>query len=491
MRYISPESAGISSGAIARYVKLLEEMQLSTHDLIFMKGDAIFFEKYWAPFHKDFLHRMYSVTKSFVSLAIGFAAQDGYLALDDPIEMYFPAECKNQPDQNMRRQTIRHMLMMSTAKPPENWFAARSDDRVRFYFENAGKNSRPSGTVFEYDSTGSFVLCALVERLTQKPFMEYLREKLFDKIGVSKEAHCLKCPGGHSWGDSAALCKATDLLKIARFTMNKGKWNGEQLLDEAYVTAATAKQIDNNPYGLNEHDCQGYGYLIWRTFHNAFFFNGMGCQFAVCVPDLDLIMVYNGDNQGKEMAKKIIIDHFFSMIADEMADAPLAENAKAQSELAEATANLMLMTAQGERESLYAEKINGVTYVLDENPMGISKLRVVLDGDNGRLEYTNAQGDKVLYFGMGKNAFGKFPQEGYAKEIGSVRTKNHYYRCAASGAWVEEHKLFIKVQIIDDYFGVLNITLSFLNDTIGVLMNRCAEDFLEEYEGFAGGKREK
>lgn len=490
MNYITPEQAGISSKTIQRYVEYLEERQLSTHDLILMKGDSIFFEKYWAPFHENFYHRMYSVTKSFVSLAVGFAEQDGLLKLDDKISKYFAEELKNQPDQNMHNQTIRHMLMMSTAKRPENWFAARTDDRVRLYFEKNDKESRPSGTIYEYDSPGSFVLCALVERLTGKPFMEYLREKMFDKIGVSKEAHCLKCPGGHSWGDSAALCTARDLLKIAKFTMNKGKWNGEQVLNEAYVTAATSKQIDNNVLGVNELDSQGYGYLIWRTYQNSFFFNGMGCQFAICVPDKDLIMVYNGDNQGKAMAKKNIIDTFFSMIVDEIADEPLVDDSKAQKELEEATADLKLMIAKGEAQSEFENKINGVTYRMDENPMGITKIRVVLEGEDGRLEYTNAQGDKVLYFGMGKNVFAKFPQEGYSKEVGSVFTKGHYYDCAASAAWIEPHKLFIKVQIIDEYFGTLNINLGFKENAIGVFMNKCAEDFLDEYQGLAGGIQE-
>ena len=73
MNSITPEEAGISSNAILQFIQLLEEKQLSTHNLIFMKGNNVFFEKYWAPFHKDFLHRMYSVSKSFVSIAVGFA----------------------------------------------------------------------------------------------------------------------------------------------------------------------------------------------------------------------------------------------------------------------------------------------------------------------------------------------------------------------------------------------------------------------------------
>ena len=487
MNYITPEQAGISSKSILKYLKHLEKYRLSTHDFILMKGEDICYEGYWAPFHKDFPHRMYSITKSFVALAVGFAEQDGLLNLDDKISTYFPEEIKNQPNENMRNQTIRHMLMMSTAQLEKNWFAGKPDDRVKFYFENVQEQTRPSGTIFQYDSTGSFVLGALVERLTGKPFMEYLHEKMFDKIGVTKEAHCLKCPGGHSWGDSAALCTAQDLLKIAKFTMNKGRWNGEQILNEAYVTAATSKQIESTGMGAAEYDSQGYGYLIWRHFHNSFSFNGMGCQFAVCVPDKDLVMVYNGDNQGIEACKKTIMDNFFSMIIEEMADGPLPEDIAAQKELEDFTANLKLSVAIGESESEWKEKVNGVTYTLNQNPMGISKLRVVFDGNNGKLEYTNEQGDKTIPFAMCENVFAKFPQEGYAKEVGTVATKGHFYNCASSAAWTEPHKLLIKVQIIDDYFGKLNINLSFKDDMLGVYMIKCAEDFLNEYQGYATG----
>lgn len=491
MNYVTPERAGISSDNVRRFVEVLEEKRLSTHSLLLARGENIFFEHYWPPFDKDFGHRMYSVSKSIVSIAIGFCEQDGLLNLDDKISKYFPEEAKFAADENLKNQTVRHMLMMATAKPAQNWFHAKPDDRVRFYFENDTPQSRPSGTTYNYDSSGSFVLGALAERLTGMPFMEYLREKLFDKIGVSKEAYCLKCPGGHSWGDSGIICKPTDLLKIARFMMNGGKWNGEQILNEHYVAEAVAKQIDNNPWGLNDFDSQGYGYQIWRTYRNSFFFNGMGCQLAACVPDLDLIMVYNGDNQGKALAKNIIFEAFFSLIADKMGESALDDDAAAQRELQVFCDGLKLAAAVGAANSEFEHEINGVCYDVDENPMGITNFRLVFDGrGSGRFEYTNAQGNKAISFKLCENAFGAFPQEGYADEVGAVKTKGHYYRCAASAAWIEPKKLFIKVQIIDRYFGNLGITIGFgENGGAGIYMCKSAEDFLDEYEGFAGAHR--
>ena len=488
--YTTPENQGISSADIKKYIKLLENSGLSTHDVIISKGDAIVYENYWAPFHKDFLHRMYSVTKSYVGIAVGFLEQDGLVSLDDKIIKYFPEEMENQTDENFKNQTIRDMLMMSTAKLPESWFINKPEDRVKFYFSNKTPQSRPSGTIFQYDSTGSFVLGALVERLTKKTLVDYLREKALDKIGFSKEAYCLKCPGGHSWGDSGLICTAQDLLKTARFVLNGGKWNGEQLLNKEFVQAATSNLIQTNQYGHTRHDHYGYGYLIWRGAQNSFAFNGMGCQFAICVPHKDLILIYNGDNQGNGDAGKIIIDNFFSMIVDNACDTALSENKPAHSELLEYSKGLKLFSAKGESKTPFEQEINGVWYDAEPNPMGISKFRLVFEHGEGRFEYTNEQGDKTIKFGMCENVFDYFPQEGYSNEIGTVPTKDFYYKCAASAAWIEPHKIFIKVQIIDTYFGNLAITIGFKDDLAGMFMTKTAEFFMQEYIGYASAKKQ-
>jgi len=490
LQHTSPESVGIRSSDIEKYIKHIESKNYITHDIIIMRHGKIVFEKYWEPFHHDFLHRMYSVTKSFVSLAIGFLQQDGMIDLDDKIAKYFPDEIKNQTDENMKNQTIRHMLMMSTAKSPRGWFTARTDDRVRFYFENDSEQTRPSGTTFEYDSTGSFIMAALVERLTGKTFIDYLREKLFNKIGVSKEAYCLKCPGGHSWGDSALICTAEDLLRTALFCMNKGKWNGEQILNEEYITAATSTQINNDQFVRNGANRFGYGYQFWSCRDSkTFCMIGMGDQLAVCVPEKDMILIYNGDNQGVEGSHTDIELSFLDMIANTASDEALPEDSAAAESLKAYTDALELFYVKGDKHSAMQDKINGVAFKMDKNPMGITKMKFCFEGNKGTMYYTNEQGDKEINFGMGCNEFGKFPQMGYSDIVGSQKG-DRLYGCAASAAWVTDYQLFMKVQIIDTYFGILSINIGFRDNKIGVAMQKVAEDFLWEYEGFAGGTAE-
>ncbi len=484
-----PEECGISSSSIEKFIRTLEDNHLFTHDVIIAKGDSIVFENYWQPFHKDFLHRMYSVSKSFVSIAIGFAEQDGLLCLDDPIKKYFPEEAALATNGLLINQTVRHMLMMSTTVEEEYWFEKRTPDRLRLYFENPGTDVRPDGTVFNYDSCGAFVLGALVEKLTGMPFMDYLREKLFKKIGVSDGATCLLSPGGYSWGDSACLATARDLLLIARFVLNGGKWNGEQLLNEDYLRAATAKQIDNDVDAIYSFDTQGYGYLIWRTYDDSWYFSGMGCQLAVAVPHLDMILVYNGDNQGNPFAKKIIVDTFFNTVVrpTQSLDCPAA----AQRSLADYAATLKLGTAWGAADSTFASAINGTVFRMEPNRAGIKYMKLTFGPDGGVLEYENKTGKKTLPFGLGENVFSVFPEEGYSDKVGSQYAPGRFYKCATSAAWVEPQKLFIHVQAIDDYFGKLNITLGWRDEkTLGVYMKKAAEDFFREYQGYAQGYAE-
>ena len=214
----------------------------------------------------------------------------------------------------------------------------------------------------------------------------------------------------------------------------------------------------------------------------------MGCQFAICSPDKDMVMVYTGDNQSMvpDLAKDIVIRNYFEMIVRKAEDCELAESDD-NKELTEYAKGLKLATARGDKYKPMQDKINGVTYKIDENQTGITEWKLCFDGDKGKLCSTNQQGCKEIPFGMCENEFSEFPQEGYADEIGSV-AGDRLYKCAASAAWVSDNQLFIKVQIIDIYFGRLGITVGFNEDgKMGVYMRKIAEDFLDEYTGYLCG----
>ena len=484
---LTPEEAGIESRYIADYVSVLERHGLTTHSLLMMKGEKIFAEYYWAPFNRDFLHRMYSQTKSYVSLAIGLLEEEGKLSLDDPMVKYFPDKVRRDLPEYLREQTIRDMLKMSTACHPPYWFGTVNPDRTDEYI-NDSKADRPSGTIWEYDSAGSQVLSSLAERLSGMKLLEYLKLKIFNKMGTFQTARILETPNGDSWGDSALLCTTRDMASGGRFVLNYGVLDGERLMNERYLREATSNLIDNNVSGFEGCFTHGYGYQIWRTEQDGFAFVGMGDQITICVPAKDLVFVITSDNQFLPQARELLVDSMFDLIVGNMKDTPAPVDDAQIKRLSEMTSDLKLRSVKGKVTVPFAEKINGKRFTVSgENKMGIKEFSFdFAESPDGacRFNYVNAQGEKTLYFGMCRNEFGKFPQFGYSDERGGTVSEGGYtYDCAASAAWREEQKLMLRVWITDKYLGNMTAVFAFKDDLAVVHMTGNAENFLKEYNG--------
>lgn len=477
---IIPVQAGVSPKWVEKFILALEKRGLAMHSILLMKGDKVFSECYWKPFHKDLCHRMYSQTKSFVGIAVGLLEEDGLIRLDDQIHTYFPDKFERELPPYLKELTIRQMLCMQTSGTTPSWFRLEAEDRTRLYFEQ-NKADHPAGLLFHYDSPGSQVLCALVERLTGKSLFDFLNERIFRHLGTFQTASILKTKNDDSWGDSALLCTTRDIASFGRFLMNGGVWNGQRLMNEAYIKAATSRQVDNDRTGFAGAFSQGYGYQIWMV-PGGFAFNGMGAQLTLCLPGKDLIFSCTSDNQGFAAAKDLILSAFYEYIADNMGQ-PLPEEPMDSLLAVEESRELMHLT--GPVESAFAQTVSGRRYLCAENDMGIREFSLEFKDDGiGIFHYVNAQGEKHLPFGMGKNVFGKFPQAGYSQLHGAAPGPDgFYYDCAASAVWCEPEKLNLKVQIIDTYLGNFLATFSFREDVAMISMAKTAEWFLTEYSG--------
>lgn len=489
MNFALPEEMGVSSSSIKKFISRLEKRKMHMHSVLMMRGDNIIYEGYWAPFHKDFCHRMYSVTKSFVSVAIGLCEEDGLLKLDDKIVDHFPERIDTEVSEHLKKQTIREMLTMTTTCCPCSWFSEPDLDRTHLYFAKQGYR-RPSGTIWEYDSAASQVLASLVEKLTGKKLFNFLNERIFEHLGTFKTAKILQTPNGDSWGDSALLCTARDLASFAKFVMNYGTHQGKRLMNEAYLKTATSRLVDNCwsvPMHAFRH---GYGYQIWKGEDDSFAFVGMGDQLAVCIPKYDFIFCCNADNQGSESARDYIIYQLWDTILENLSDTPLPKNEKEYNELMELTSSLELFKMQGAPDSSLREKINGKTFVCEKNNMNLDEFTLNFENESsGVLSYIKDGNKLELEFAINKNHFCLFPELGYSRERGRVKTTDGFkYKAAVSAAWVQENKLTIYVQIIDEYFGNANLTFAFKGEEATVLFSKVAEDFLWGYDGQVGAK---
>ena len=466
------------TNAITKLMNELTRREINLHSVLITENGKTLYEHYRAPFTAEMPHRMYSVTKSFVAMAIGCLIDEGKLKLTDRIVSFFPDKLPEKLPREMAEQTVRNMLMMNTCLAGCNWFKPGVTDRTAFYFSQ--KPVRPAGTLFDYDSTGSYILGCLVERLSGMKLLDYMKLRFLDEIGGFENAEILATPDGTPWGDSALICTTRALERFARLLMNQGAWNGKQLISRAYVEEATSFQSETGVNGTKSYNTYGYGYQIWMTREGGFSFHGMGGQHAIVLPEKGLIFTCTGDNQYNSDYGDRLYEAVINCLSPDFEN---TENWPEQDKLS---------VAHGEKSSPFEKEVDCAWFVCGENPMGITRFRVCFNENGGSFEYVNAQGEKKIDFGRKENDFGLFPQYGYSDDRGNVHEITDFlYKDAVSAGWIEQQKLQIWVQIIDRYFGSLMITIGWRDkDAAGVRMIKVAEDFMTEYSGWMGAYRE-
>ena len=485
----TPESRGISSRSLLRFIKKLDDKKIPMHSLLIARGDDIILNAYWAPFDNKTLHRQNSVTKSFVALAIGLLEEDGLIKLTDRVIDYFPEARKYDVADEIRAQTVYDLLTMQTAYARgENghWVRDKKYDRIEAYFTAIPEKAK--NTLFHYDSRGSYILGVIVERVSGKPLMEFLKERLLTRIGFSDSADCILDPNGYSWSDSGLLCTAEDLYRVGKFIRQGGIWEGERLMNERFLRDAVSF-ITSTSTGVNcsDNSTNGYGYQIWHEILDGFGFHGMGMQYMICIPKLDFYLVCNADTQGYDNARAIFLSMYEDFVREEIFDSPLPEDPEFFSALRDYCNSLHLVTVTGKDTSPIADSVNGKQYVLENNKMGIKRLSITLDKDGGKLVYENAQGEKELHFGILKNVITEFPEDGYANMQIGRSPAGYRHPCAVSAAWLDDRALAIKVHMVGNHLGGLYIRLGFSGERVSLDMRKTTNCFLNEYDGNAIG----
>ena len=489
-RYATPESVGIPSARIEHLFRKLVHRRFLSHSLVVIRHGKIIGEGYFAPFQKNDFHRMYSTSKTFVATAIGMLIGEGKLSLDSRVIDFFPEKVNENTSPYLKEATIRDLLTMATPYAGVTYSPDR-DDWVDSFFTTPTEHA--PGCHFKYDTAGSFILDVIVEKLTGKPFMDYLYDVLLKKTGFSEGVWCVNSPDGYSWGGSGVQCTTLDLARLGQIYLNKGMVNGEQLLPRWYAEEAVSRQIDNNTDGTpNVRNGWGYGYQIWCMQDGGFTFWGMGGQVVLAFPRLDLMLVATSDMQGCDIEDYQLAELFYNDLIERIDEAgnpdTLPEDPAAYASLKEYTAHLSCpVTVLGEKNSPVEKEYFGKTFTMDKNPMGIETLRFEREGDRGAMFYRARGEEKKIVFGMGEYVIDTFPETSYFGK--QIRTpKGEGYRCMTAALWAQENKFCLRCYLIDDYFGNMMATFTFKNGEVIVFMRKTAEWFLDEYEGTAVGK---
>lgn len=321
LNHVTPESVGISSNAIIRFLELAESKGLELHGFMLIRHGYICAQGYWRPYRQGLLHPVHSFGKSITSLAIGFAIQEGLLSLDDRIIKFFPYIRIGKGNEAISEATIRDLLMMASGHETEP--SMEGEDWIDTFFSHPVKY-RP-GTMFQYNTAGTNLLCAVLKRVTGMNLSDYLKERLFVPLGITNY-RIDKAEDGTEKGGSGFRLTMEDMAKIMVFIMQKGMVGNNRLLNKEFFDEATVKQIstDNSIFNNKSTDSiQGYGYQFWMCAPaNAYRAAGMFGQYGVVVPDKDLLLITTAAVSATQDLLKLFWDEIYTNTADE----PLEES---------------------------------------------------------------------------------------------------------------------------------------------------------------------
>lgn len=444
----APEAQGISSAAIQSFIESADQQFDSLHSVMLIRHGHVVAEGWWAPYHAEANHSLYSLSKSFTSTAVGIAIAEGKLSLDDEVLKFFPDEAPAEPGPNLKAMRLSDLLRMSTGQqtePPrpldQSWVKTFLAHPVPF---------KP-GTHFLYNTSATYMASAMVQKATGQTVLEYLRPRLFDPLGIRNPTWELS-PQGVSTGGYGLSIRTEDIASFGQLYLQRGRWEGKQLVPESWIDAATARQTSNGSNPKSDWD-QGYGYQFWRCRNGGYRGDGAFGQYCIVLPEQDAVIAITSGIKDMQVVLNLIWDKLLPAFQSSALTA--APDAHAQ--LKERLQRLSLRTPTGNATPI---DVFGKTYRFPANERKLESLtleRSNADQTVGTLKIrVNGTEHSVV---LGRDSW-KSGTAGW----GRLATQP----VAASGAWNAEQQLTTKLCFYETPF-VVTAVLTFAGDAVQVV----------------------
>ncbi len=415
----TPESCGVHSRDIINFIEKMCKPQKNqeTHSFMLMRHGKVLFEGYFSPYGENTEHTLFSISKSFASIAIGYLAEEGKVSVDDYICDYFPELLVDGINPENKKIKIRDLLSMSfgqTGGAVHDTSESEKQNNAMLYDFFYRVKDIECGEQFRYDSYGTYMLAALVFKLTGKNIAEYIYPKLFEPLDI-KPPYYVKDEIGISIGYSGIRLKMRDLAKVGDTLLNNGKSGDMQLIPEDWVKTMLQKKIDTTDVITGPDWKEGYCYQLWRGKYNTSRLCGAFGQMCVIMPDYDAIFViFSGYDNDKLFN---ILDAFYENIMFKMEDEPLEENSEDYNKLNTLLSSLNLVYNFSSNSPM-EEIINGKEFEV-EKKRGYNKVR--FDFNQGTVTTTliSDEGNFSFCAGFNKEIFGEIngthfiPMENY------------------------------------------------------------------------------
>ncbi len=444
----TPEAEGVKSQGILDFLGGIEGSRHEFHGLVIIRHGKVIAEGWWAPYRADLKHTLYSTSKSFTSTAVGFAVGEKKLSVKDKVVSFFPELLPATVSENLAKMTVQDMLMMSAGQDPdptgkitptENW--------EREYLATPVPNA--PGSKFLYNSMATYMCSAIVNKVTGQKVVDYLKPRLFDPLGIT-DYDWETSSTGISSGGWGLRVRTEDLAKFGLLFLQKGEWNGKQILAREWVEEATAEHILQAPDAPKDiHDksdwMQGYGYQFWRCRNGYYRGDGAFGQYIIVMQDKDAVMAINSETEDMQGVLNLVWQHLLPA----MTDGKLAANDTTKALQSKLKALSLPIPAKGVVSSLQAE-ISGKSYVVEVD--GIKRSgSLKFEADRCLASFEDDKGSYTIPFGAGAWAYSETMRLG-PNLIG--KATNHMQglpprKVAAAYGWKDDKTLELTLRYIE------------------------------------------
>ncbi|HEY6243097.1 MAG TPA: serine hydrolase [Pyrinomonadaceae bacterium] len=442
----SPEQQGIASADILAFLDAADKEIDQMNSLMVVRHGHVVAEGWWAPYDRDTPHILFSLSKSFTSTAVGLAIAEGKLTLDDQVLKFFPDEAPAEPSPNLRAMRVRDLLRMNTGNQIEA--PIRADDPTKQKdtwtrtFLTHPVPFKP-GTHFLYNSPATYMLSAIVQKVTGMTVLDYLRPRLFEPLGF-KDPTWISSPQGISAGAYGLAIRTEEIARFGQLYLQKGIWNGKQLLPSSWVEQATSIQTSNGSAPTSDWD-QGYGYQFWRSRHNSFRGDGAFGQYCMVIPESDAVVAITSGVRDMQKVMNLVWDKLLPA----MKPARLPENTAARRQLQTRLDGLRVNLPGGSHTSTITGRVSGKWFEVSANDRDVRALSFDFNSPTPNVAIRTGAGETRLPFGI----------DSWVKSRGTFTNGLDRFlsvpanpMIAATGTWSAENTFTLKIVLYETPF---------------------------------------
>ncbi len=444
----TPEAEGVSSAGIQKFMDAIAGSKHELHSVMIVRHGRVVAEGWWAPYAPQFNHTMYSMSKSFTSTAVGLAVAEGRLKVDDRVISFFPEDRPAQISDNLAALRVKDLLTMSVGNEKEPTGTVVKEENWVKTFLTQPITHQP-GTVFMYNSAATYMCSAIVQRVAGQRVVDYLKPRLFDPLAI-EGATWETCPRGINTGGWGLSIQTEGLAKFGQLYLQKGAWNGRQILPAKWVEEATTFKIQqptpvkpSRPNAQNDW-LQGYCYQFWRCQHGAFRGDGAFGQFTIVLPEQDAVIAMTGESSNMQGELDLVWEHLLPA----MTDKPLPPAPAAAAQLRNTLSSLALALPKAQRGSSTAARVSGKTFQVGANDLGISSATIAFQNNGFRFTVRDAQGEQSISGGIETWQRDECSLPGTPPRLiaGGMPKRGTKSKVVASGTWKNENTFEITLR---------------------------------------------